>query len=378
MVEFRQMVLRCTSLLLVIACLLCFPIFTRAEVPKAEDVLQKMIRSSETVRFIGKRIVMSNTSNGAMMHEELITQEIPYKKRIEFISPSEMGGLVMVLNGKEPGRSMMFNKRERPPFNDRKDRKPGRRPFSPPPPMNEMDELPIKNARVLLQNYNVLILYGGHVARRNTYLLEIEPKIYGKPSRKVWVDTITSVPLKMEHYDYQRKLRWIFTYNDINFNPKINDAVFRPQVPPPPRKDNSERRQHNELWNSDKGKLDINTIRKTIQMDIVAPEQLPDGFSLQSINLMRFDDHKSVHLIYSDGLMVLSVFQSPSGDEDRRNEQQREHINIWKINVKGVELEVISDGNMLIPRWKHGDINLTLIGELDLTEMKKIAGAFIG
>jgi hypothetical protein len=33
---------------------------------------------------------------------------------------------------------------------------------------------------------------------------------------------------------------------------------------------------------------------------------------------------------------------------------------------------------MLIPRWKHGDINLTLIGELDLTEMKKIAGAFIG
>jgi negative regulator of sigma E activity len=113
-------------------------------------------------------------------------------------------------------------------------------------------------------------------------------------------------------------------------------------------------------------------------MDIVAPEQLPDGFSLQSINLMRFDDHKSVHLIYSDGLMVLSVFQSPSGDEDRRNEQRREHINIWKINVKGVELEVISDGNMLIPRWKHGDINLTLIGELDLTEMKKIAGAFIG
>lgn len=368
----------------------CLTGFVRAEVPGVEDAIQKLIRSSDTVNFIGKRVQISYTPNGVAMREELITRKAPDKKRIEILSPNEMKDLVIVVNGNEPGRGMIFNRKDNGrPGPDRRDgdRRMGRRPPFPPPPFNEIDELPVKNEQTLLKNYNVLVLYGGHVARRTTYLLEIEPKIYNKPSRKVWMDTITGFPLKMEQYDRQNRLRWMFSYSEINFNPKINDALFKLQSPPPPpgRKPPPRPpdmgphmdREHNELWSFNKGKLDVNMIKKTTQMNLMIPEHLPLGFDLQSINLIRFDEHKSIHLVYSDGLTVLSAFQSPLGDERRREDRGWEHGNVGNMNIKGVNVEIISDGIMFIFRWKYNNVNMTLIGEQSLSEMVNIAGSFI-
>jgi len=378
MVDHRQMVLRNILFLLTISCLSCFPIFAKAEVPKMEDAIQKLIRSSDTVSFIGKRVIMSYAPRGAMVREELITRKAPDKKRIEILSPAEMKDLVMVVNGNEPGRGMVFNRKDdRRPDKRNRDRKMERRPPFPPPPFFDVDELPVKNEQALLMNYNVVVLYGGHIARRTTYLLEIEPKIYNKPARKVWMDTITGVPLKMEQYDRQKKLRSIFIYSEINFNPKINDAIFKQQNPHPPDREPRMNREYKELWGFNKGKLDVSAIKKATQMSVMVPEHLPMGFGMQSIHLMRFDEHKSIHLIYSDGLTILSVFQSPLSEERRREEQDWERSKVGNMNIKGVEIEVISDGIMSIFRWKNGDVNITLIGEQNLSEMVNIAGSFI-
>ena len=374
MVESRQMVSKSLLSLLMLVCLLCLPELARADIPKPEDALQKLIQSTETVNFVGKRVIMSYTPNGAMVREELVTRKAPNKKRIEVLSPPAMSGVVILFSGKEPGRGIMLNRKDGPPMQDRK--KMRKRPPFPPPPINEIDEFPEKNTQVLLRNYNILVLYGGHVARHNTYLLEIEPKLFGKPSRKVWIDTITSVPLKMEHYDSQRRLRWVFAYNEINFRPKIDDVVFQQQLPPPPER-RREKREHDELWSYGKGKLDINKIRTTAQMKIMAPEQLPDGFDLQNVRLIRFDGRRSVHLTYSDGLTILSAFQSQSSDEKHKDEPPWEHDNVGNITVKGVGIEVILGGTMIIFRWNFENVETTLIGELSLSEMVKIAGSFI-
>jgi len=383
MAESERMVRKSLIFILIFACLLCYSGFALSEIPNAEDALQKLIRSSNTVNFTGKRVIISYAPNGVMMREELITRKAPDKKRIEILSPAEMKDLVIIANGNEPGRGMVFNrkndnrKNDRPPDNRNKDRKKERRPPFPPPPFFDVDELLIKNEQVLLRNYNVVVLYGGHVARRTTYLLEIEPKIYNKPARKVWMDTITGVPLKMELYDRQKKLRSIFTYSEIKFNPKINDVIFKHQNPNPPNKEPRINREYKELWSINKGKLDVSAIKKATQMNVMVPEHLSMGYDMQSIHLMKFDEHKSIHLIYSDGLTILSVFQSLLNDERRREERDWERGKVGNMNIKGVETEVISDGIMFIFRWKYDNVNITLIGEQNLSEMVNIAGSFI-
>ncbi|MDQ1317097.1 MAG: sigma-E factor negative regulatory protein RseB [Candidatus Poribacteria bacterium] len=382
MAESERMVRNSLIFILIFACFY-YSGFAQAEIPNTEDALQKLIRSSDTVNFIGKRVIISYAPNGVMIREELITRKAPDKKRIEILSPVEMKDLVIIANGNEPGRGMIFNRKDdnrkdnRQPDNRNRDRKMERRPPFPPPPFFDVDELPIKNEQALLRNYNVVVLYGGHVARRTTYLLEIEPKIYNKPARKVWMDTITGVPLKMEQYDRQRKLRSIFTYSEINFNPKINDAIFKQQNPHPPDREPRMNREYKELWGFNKGKLDVSSIKKAIKMSVMIPEHLPMGFDMQSIHLMKFDEHKSIHLIYSDGLTILSVFQSPLNDERPREDRGRERSKVGNMNIKGVETEVISDGIMFIFRWKYDNVNITLIGEQNLSEMVNIAGSFI-
>jgi outer membrane lipoprotein-sorting protein len=383
MAESERMVCKSLLFILIFACLLCYSGFVLAETPNAEDALQKLIRSSDTVTFTGKRVIISYAPNGIMMREELITRKAPDKKRIEILSPAEMKDLVIITNGNEPGRGMVFNRKDenrkdnRPPDNRNRDRKMEKRPPFPPPPFFDVDDFLIRNVQALLRNYNVVVLYGGHVARRTTYLLEIEPKIYNKPARKVWMDIITGVPLKMELYDRQKELRSIFTYSEISFNPKINDAIFKHQNPNPPNKEPRMNREYKELWSFNKGKLDVNAIKKETQMNVMVPEHLPMGLDMQSIHLMKFDEHKSIHLIYSDGLTILSVFQSPLNDERPRENRGRERGKAGNMNIKGVETEVISDGIMFIFRWQYDNVNITLIGEQNLSEMVNIAGSFI-
>ena len=396
MVEIQQMVFRGWLSLLVVLLLLFLPAHVRAEVPKAEKIFQKLLHSFQTVDFIGKRVFMSYVPpEGNPVLEEQVIRKAPDKQRIEVISPPEMSGTIMVISGKEPNDFVMIRGRERRDTSGDRNRD---RPPPPPPTGNapddrsrarhqpfmipmtrEIGEFPTENVQLLFKNYNVRALEGGRVAGRRTYLLEIDPKLAGKPSRKVWTDAEVGVVLKMEHYDFRKRLRWLFAYDEINFKPGIDESVFRLQEgtqegkepPRPPRWDREE------LWNPDKGEPDLGNIRKRAQLSVVLPDQIPAGFVLRSIYAVKFGNRKNVHLRYTDGLTILSVFQSSSEDEKREDRPPLEHGSIEKINIGGVECEVISGGPMSILRWSSGGVYSTLIGELDPKEMAKIASSFI-
>ena len=139
--------------------------------------------------------------------------------------------------------------------------------------------------------------------------------------------------------------------------------------------------------------MDLAKIRKAAQLDVVVPERDPSGFALQSIHIIKFGERKNVQLSYTDGLAMLSVFQS-SSDEGRRGglfgrrragrrEGKRQEMpprrggRTEKVDVHGTECEIISRGSMFIFRWNNNGIYITLMGELERKEMIKIVGSFI-
>merc|ERR1712000_286435 len=100
-----------------------------------------------------------------------------------------------------------------------------------------------------------------------------------------------------------------------------------------------------------------------------------------------------VQLSYTDGLAMLSVFQSSSdegrrggflrGRREGRRERKRQEMpprrggRTEKVDIHGTECEMISRGPVSIFRWNHNGVYITLMGELDRKEMIKIVGSFV-
>jgi outer membrane lipoprotein-sorting protein len=370
MASTRQTVHRNWLFLLGILLLLFPSLYAKAEPPSAEELFQKLLKSTQTVSFKGKFTLVSQIPGESPVREATVIRKAPDKQRIEFVRPREVQGTGMVMSGRKRWRISRDEGRRRRPL--------------PPMQPDRMGQFLVRNAQLLLRFYNVRVLDGGLVAGRDTYLIEVEPKLAGRPSRKVWMDKETGVILKMENYDSQKRLQLLLAFSEIDFEPEIDDKLFQPQRRPPKPPEPQER-DRGELWNYEQGKLDLGKIRKEVELDVIIPDQPPEGFILQSVQAVRFGRRRNVHLRYTDGLSVLSVFQSLSderGPGGKREDRPPDRPpwrdgKLEKMNIDGKDVEVISGGPMLIFRWSNDGIYLTLIGELGREEMAKIVGLFV-
>jgi outer membrane lipoprotein-sorting protein len=352
------------------------PIQAKAVLPRAEVLLQKMVQADNSLDFEGRLTLMLQSQMGNQAFEIYVTRKAPDKRRIEIISPSELYGTGFIINGNE-------NMPIRPGNNPR---------FLPPPPFlqpDQMEDAQIHNIQILLKNYKVRALDGGSVAGRSTYLIEIDPKNINRPSSKIWIDKEKSITLKTEQYNAKKMLQRVVAYSTINFEPVINNTIFQM-----PRKFWDIRRpfrqsDREEIWNYAQGKPDLDKIRDKIHFEITLPDRVSGGFALHSINIVKIGREPNIHLKYTDGLTILSVFQSPSNEMGkRRNEppppppskQQpppSPKDRNEKISINGVKCEVLSRSPVLIFRWQNKGIYFTIIGELQKKEMINIAGSFI-
>ena len=381
MISIQRMAHRSWLSLLTITLMLFLSTRVGAEVPEAQEVLQKMVQSFQTEDFRGKLIFMSLTPGGGQMREALMTRKAPDKVRIELLTPMEERGTVIVMNGEErwhidPGKEQLRERR--------------RRGF---PPPDRMGEILMKDTQLLLQNYNIQVFAGGHVAGRSAYLIEVEAEATVRPSVKLWVDTEAGVILKMEHYDPQKRLRDILAYSQVELNPEIDEAIFKRPEGVNPDIGPQGGRGREEIWNKGQGELDLRKLRKTAGLNVIFSDLKPAGFVLQSVQIVRFGERKNVHLNYTDGLAVISIFESESNDGlrggrrgrgpgGRRGKEnadlpQRRGGSVEKMDIHGIACDVMSRGPMSIFRWKQKEIYITLMSELERKEMTKIAGLFI-
>jgi outer membrane lipoprotein-sorting protein len=357
------------SLALIISLLLSSVIVRADEYPSARDLVQKMMESLRKVDFQGKIVIISGFPEDSKIQEAVLIRKAPDKQLIRFISPREMKGLGMVTHGGRRWRILDENREERR----------RRRPM-PPPPGRILGDLPLKNFRLLLNNYDVRVFNGGHIAGRRTYMIELEPKSTGRPSKKAWIDADIGVILKIEDYDPHRKLKGVVAFSEIKYNPDIDESIF--QIPDKKDRERERPWEHDrrEIWNQDKGEVNLKEIRKEVGMDLVIPDGKPTGFVLESVDAITIGERKNVHLKYTDGLAVVSVFQSQDGDlreQERRGGPPWRSDRVEKIDVEGIECEVIYKGYLPIFRWGYRDINFTLMGELAKDEMIKMISLFV-
>jgi negative regulator of sigma E activity len=98
------------------------------------------------------------------------------------------------------------------------------------------------------------------------------------------------------------------------------------------------------------------------------PTFLPDGFSAVDGNISTVHGIRTLHVLYSDGIRTLSLFEHPgtTGVDMARLHPQT-------INVDGHDAQYAEEGPMTLLAWSDGTLHYALVGEMRLTELERIA-----
>ncbi len=236
--------------------------------------------------------------------------------------------------------------------------------------------IPFSNGDIslLLSNYEVIAKGTEKVANRTTQVLQIKPHNTQNPSRKLWIDQKTFMPLRSEHYNSDGMLIMLTFYTQIKYNAKTEDSDF--SLPKDWRIVEIEQSMQ---------KLKKEQISKTVGFDMIEPKYVPAGYVLDGFylfypirnrkgNMSSFrEDVKGLHIRYVDGLNTISIFEHLPLRLGRGMGRMRGMRHGWQDNSK---CEFLDNRQGKVIRMTKGNLNITLVADIVEKELQKIASSF--
>lgn len=100
------------------------------------------------------------------------------------------------------------------------------------------------------------------------------------------------------------------------------------------------------------------------------PRFLPDGFSPVEGRIVTIRGVRTLHVLYSDGLRTVSLFENDADSAVSMNGMHRQ-----VTTIGGGPADYAESGPMTLLTWRDRTLHYALVGELELTELKRIAGS---
>jgi len=119
-----------------------------------------------------------------------------------------------------------------------------------------------------------------------------------------------------------------------------------------------------------KGKiLDLPRAREAVDFNPVAPPRLHPGYILDS--LRKIDDYHSLHMLYTNGIDTISLFEQSSNGEQGLAAQDFREYAIYRSVEHAAGLK--GQGRATILAWSNGDVSFVLIGKTDMAQLMDMA-----
>lgn len=155
---------------------------------------------------------------------------------------------------------------------------------------------------LLLANYDASCVGMNEIAGRKAYIVELSPRHESRPAKKLWIDQENFVILRTEDYSASGDRRGLTEMNRVGFGAKIDPKTF---VLP------SAKSVEFVMVCKSGESADI---FRGLGFTVFAPTYVPSGYKLEGYHLLNSTcgcSHHSAQLTYTDGLNVISVFQTP-------------------------------------------------------------------
>jgi negative regulator of sigma E activity len=310
--------------------------------PALDATLQASISASSTISYTGIVQVtrIGNRSSEAAVYR--IEHRAPDLTRRVYTAPSSLAGDSVVTNGQ---LCFSIDARRHRIIETRNDA--------------AGDSMALNaNFALLRENYRVVRRGEEMFDGRRTVDLMLVNKRTGRTAMMVRLDRSSNLVLEKKEFAPNGALVSELRFDEIRFTRAIPPADFA--LP----------KQYTLVRGPIFGAASENLDRVVHDAGFgaVVPRSLPDGFSAVEGNVVAFRGIPTVHLLYCDGIRTLSLFENA-----KPSALELAHFEPKTLVVAGRTAQYAEDGATALLTWNDGTLYYTLVGQLGLAELQRIA-----
>jgi negative regulator of sigma E activity len=216
------------------------------------------------------------------------------------------------------------------------------------------------NIALVFANYSAVAGPNEAVAGRAADSVSLINRHTGERMMRLWIDAQSKIVLAKESYHSDGSLASRMRFDEIRLTGDIPRGIFSTSIPPG--------------FTTLAGRhyaqpsTDIGAAVRTAGFTPMGPRYLPEGFSIISADSSEIKGVKSLHLLYSDGLRNLSLFQNASNAAADFGA-----LRPTTIAFEGHDAEYVKDGPTTLLTWREHGLAFALVGDLDIKELTEIA-----
>jgi len=327
-----------------------------AKMPTAVDVYNRSLMAETRYSYRGHQITTYWRTGRAI--RVLITHLAPSLRRIEYLAPDRLRGNILISDGHQEWRYDASSKWLH------------RHPVAADKPSPQ--DIPVKYSQ-LRANYDLAFMPGTQVsADRQAFVLTITRKSNHVLARKLWIDAGTGLVLKREAYSETGKMSVTVAFSDIDYHVKLTRSAF---APPGSQPDQPGIKKIKDLKEPERVEqtVPIKAAAGMLGGAAFAPHGV-DEFRLTSAAIVNRPGKKPVlHLRYTDGLVLVSVFEQTRTQTKRPT---RVPSTMKPVAIGKSTGHLAHHASVVTVNWDTPTLNMTMIGEVSDARMLDLAADF--
>ncbi len=321
------------------------------------STLERIAEAEREVSYVGIRLKTFISSRGTRTFEEYVIHkpgDTSYRKVI-----SEVGGRQSLGAAQDRTERQRDDRRRGREENNREARRRE-------PERNRWRQVkspfPEKEIQLIAKNYNLEHSPSDEkIADYDIDLLIISPKFAGRPTKHIFFARENGVILRVEDLDPQGVLREMSVYTRISFDPETVERKwqkFQQKIQPEPQRSSP---------------ISLAKAEKILETKPIQPAYLPPGFQLEDVHNIK-DRKNTIHLIYTDGLLGFSIFETTT-ERTRRDRDRRRGSDV--IEIESTHVHKHQRGPTYAFSWSSENIHFFLFGAMPPTEMELVVQSII-
>ena len=314
------------------------------QTPTAESLFVKVLQADSLFPYKGRQITTYWRTGRAS--EVLVFHRPQDDQRIQFLNPENARGRLLVSDGiqqwdYEPHPKLLRHRRLSP---------------------GALDDDDLLSYTLLRVNY--LLAVDPHprtIADRKTYLVTIKRPHGQTLARRFWIDSGSGLILKREIYSEDGKLIVTTGFSDITYHPVLTPSLFS-------LSGLAKTMPVLELPTAETA-VPLSTLSSQLAGKASAPAAL-GGYRLVGATTTKIGLRPVLHLRYSDGLNLVSVF------EQRRTQPGRPTLvpsNQRVLLLGKTPIHIGHRASLTTLNWDTPALNITLMGEMGLSTLRTLA-----
>jgi negative regulator of sigma E activity len=334
--------------LLSLAGLVALILPARADAQSADEVLRASIGAPKAVSYVGQLQTVRFSTNGATATLVRVEHKAPALTRRWYLAPEALYGDYTITRGIDTYE-----------FDTKRSRVIVSRNAA-----LQDDAVTANDMGMVVENYRAVLDDEETIANRKTTSILLINKFTGERAMRVWIDQQTHLVLQKEEYHSNGAVASQTRFEDIRFTSNIPEDIF--SIDPPAGFTTVQGR------NIGVPSSDTPAMIKDAGFKPYSPEDLPQGFDLIGSNVTTVEGIKSLHLMYSDGLRTISLFENDKGAAANFGD-----LHPKDTTFEGHDAQYIEDGPTTLLTWEEHGLHFALVGDLGLNGLVQIATSIV-